>query len=70
MFKVIHYCLQIYFRKFRSRCIEIDELDLDHYLSAPGVAWKSFLEKTGLKLESLTNNNMLMMIEKRVRGGI
>ena len=55
---------------FRNRCIEIHEIDPDHFLSAPGVAWKACLEKTGLKLESLTNNDMLMMVKKRVRGGI
>ena len=27
-------------------------------------------KKTGVKLELLTNNDMLMMFEKRIRGGI
>ena len=27
-------------------------------------------KKTGVKLELLTNNDMLMMVEKRIRGGI
>ena len=62
MSKVIHYCLQMY--------IEIYDLDPDHFLSAPGLAWQACLKKAGVKLELLTDNAMLMMIEKEIRGGI
>ena len=46
------------------------ELDTAHFLSAPGLAWKACLKKTGIKLELLTNVDMLLMIEKGIRGGI
>ena len=56
------------FESFRKKCIEIYELDLAHFSSAPGLAWQACLKKTGTKLELLTNNDM--MVEKGSRGGI
>ena len=55
---------------FRNKPIEIYELDLVHFLSAPGLAWQACLKKTGVKLELLTDVDMLLMIEKGIRGGI
>ena len=57
------------FGNFRSKCIETYEVDPAHYLSAPGLLWKACLKKTG-NSELLTNNDMLMMVEKGIRGGI
>ena len=58
------------FENFRDKCIEIYELDPAHFLSAPGLASQACLKKTELKPELLTNNDMLLMVEKRIRGGI
>ena len=58
------------FENFRDRCIDTYELDPAHFLSAPGLAWQACLKKTGVKLELLTDNNMLMMVEKGIRGGM
>ena len=58
------------FEDFRNKCIEIYELDPAHFLSAPGLAWQACLKKTEVKLEFLTNVDMLLMVEKRMRGGI
>ena len=58
------------FENFRNKCIEIYEFDPAHFLSAPGLAWQACLKKTGIKLELLTNNDILMMVEKGIRGGI
>ena len=33
------------------------------FLSTPGLAWQSCSKKTGVKLELLTNNDMLLTIE-------
>ena len=55
---------------FRKKCIEIYELDPAHFLSAPGLAWQACLKKTGVKLELLTDIDMLLMVEKGIRGGI
>ena len=46
------------------------ELDPAHFLSAPGLAWKACLKRTGVKLELLTDNNMLNMTENGIRGGM
>ena len=51
-------------------CLEIYELDPPHFLSAPGLAWKAALEKTKIKLDLLTDIDMLLMIEKDIRGEI
>ena len=58
------------FENFRSKCIEIYELDPAHFLSAPGLAWQACLKKTKVELELLTNIDMLLMVEKGTRGGI
>ena len=55
---------------FRNKCIEIYELDPAHFLSAPGLAWQACLKKTEVKLELLTDVDMLLMVENRIRGGI
>ena len=58
------------FENFRNKCIEIYKLDPVHFLSAPGLAWQACLKKTGIVLELITDNDMLLMIEKGIRGGI
>ena len=58
------------FENFRNKCIEIYELDPAHFMSAPGLAWHACLKKTGVKLELLTDIDMLLMVEKGIRGGI
>ena len=58
------------FESFRDKCIEMYELDPAHFLSAPGLAWKACLKKTGVKLELLTDNDILLIAEEGIRGGI
>ena len=58
------------FENFRNKCIEIYELHPAHFLSALGLAWQACLEKAGVKLELLTDIDMLLMVEKGIRGGI
>ena len=40
------------------------------FLSAPGLAWQAALKKTKVKLDLLTDMNMLLMVEKRIRKGL
>ena len=58
------------FANFRNKCIEIYELDPAHFLSVPGLAWQACLNRTGVKLELLADVDMLLIIEKGIRGGI
>ena len=55
---------------FRDRCIDIYELDASHFLSASGLAWQAYLKMTDVKLELLTDNDKLMMIEEGTRAGM
>ena len=56
------------FESFRDKCLEIYELDHAHFLSAPGLAWQACLTKIQVKLELLTDSDMLLMIEEGIRG--
>ena len=58
------------FVKFREKCIEKNGLDPSYFYSAPGLAWKACLKKTKIKLELLTDIDMLLMVEKGIRGGM
>ena len=58
------------FESFRNKCLEIYKLDPAHFLSAPGLAWQACLKKTQVKLELLTYNDMLLMFEEGIRGGM
>ena len=58
------------FEKFREKCIEIYGLDPSYFYSAPGLAWQACLKKTDVKLELLTDYQMLLMIEEGIRGGM
>ena len=58
------------FENFRNMCLKVYELDPTYFVSAPGLAWEACLKKTEVKLELLTNYNMLLMVEKGIRGGI
>ena len=56
------------FENIRNKCIKIYELDPAHFLSAPGLAWQVCLKKTGIRLELLTNMDMLLMVEEGIGG--
>ena len=51
-------------------CIGIYELDPVYFVSAHGLAWQACLKNTKVELELLTDTDMLLMIEKCIRGGI
>ena len=42
----------------------------DDFLSTPKLAWQAYLKKIETELELLTDIDMLLMVEKRIRGGI
>ena len=51
-------------------CLKIYELDLARFLTAPGLAWQATLKKAKVKLDLLTDIDMLSRIEKGIRGEI
>ena len=51
-------------------CLNIYELDPLYFVSAPGLAWQACLKKTGVKLELIENYDMILKIEKGIRGAI
>ena len=57
-------------KSFRRICLKIYYLDPAQVSSTPGLAWQAALKKTEVKLELLTDIDMLFMNEKRIRGGM
>ena len=58
------------FETFRDTCLEHYGLDPAHFYTSPGLAWKACLKETAVKLELLTDPDMLLMFECGIRGGI
>ena len=58
------------FENFRNNGLEVYQLDPAHFLSLPGLAWQAYLNKTTVKLELLTDYDMLLMVEEGIRGRI
>ncbi|XP_057305244.1 uncharacterized protein LOC130642176 [Hydractinia symbiolongicarpus] len=58
------------FRNFRGVCQNQYKFDPAHFYSAPGLAWKAALKYTGVRLELLTDPDMLLLFERGIRGGI
>ena len=65
--KVIHYYWLI-FANLREKCFKIYYLESAKFLSAPGFVWQASLRKAEVKLELLTDTDMLLMVEKDIRG--
>ena len=58
------------FGNFRNMSLQIYKPDPGKFLSALGLAWKAALKTTKVKLDLLTDMDMLFMVEKSIRGGI
>ena len=46
------------------------KLDPAYFLSLPGLAWHACLKKTDVKLELISDIDMLLMIAEGIKGGI
>ena len=51
---------------FRNMCLKIYELDPSKFVSALGLAGQAALEKAKVKLDFLTDINMLLMVEEGI----
>ena len=58
------------FEAFRDTCLEYYQLDPAHFYTSPGLAWQACLKKMGIKLEILTDPDMILMFERGIRRGI
>ncbi|XP_046399469.1 uncharacterized protein LOC124165964 [Ischnura elegans] len=58
------------FENFRNICIGTYKLDPSWYYTTPGLSFDAMLKYTDIELELLTDYDMLLMIEKGIRGGI
>jgi hypothetical protein len=58
------------FENFRDVCINYYKLDPAWYYTSPGLAWDAALKMTKVELELLSDQDMLLMIENGIRGGI
>ena len=50
--------------------LNVYELVPVYFVSAPGSAWQACLKKTRVKLQLLTDYDMILVIEKGIRSGI
>ena len=58
------------FEEFRSVCLENYSLDPAWYYTSPGLSWDALLKHSKIKLELLTDPDVLLLFEKGIRGGI
>lgn len=58
------------FQNFRDTCQDIYGLDPAHYFTAPGLSFDAMLKFTKVKIELLTDVDMLLFAERGIRGGI
>ena len=55
---------------FRNMCLQIYELNSAKFLSAPGLVWQAALKKAKVKLDLLTDIDIVSMVEKGITGVI
>ena len=58
------------FEKFIKTCLDYYSLDPCHYFRAPGLSFDAMLKMTGVKLQTISDINVYLFIEKGMRGGI
>ena len=58
------------FENFRGTCSKQYGLDPAYYFTGPGLSWNALLKHSGVRLESLTDYNTHLFIEKGLRRGL
>ena len=58
------------FEHFRKTCINNYKLDPANYISAPALAWDSFLLTTGIEFDLISDPAIYDIIERQKRGGL
>ena len=67
--KVIHYDW-LMFLKTLGKCVQKFMNQTLQNVFQPRLAWQATLKKNEVKLELITDIDMLLMVEKGIRGGI
>ena len=70
MFKPIYYCLLMYLKTLETNFLIYMNLILLIFCLPPRLPWQACLKRTEVKLELLTDIDILLMVEKGTRGGI
>ncbi|XP_025266899.1 uncharacterized protein LOC112638810 [Camponotus floridanus] len=58
------------FENFRAACLENYGLDPAYYFTLPGYTWDAMLKYTGVRFELLIDIDMMMFVERGIRGGL
>ncbi|EZA56769.1 hypothetical protein X777_03234 [Ooceraea biroi] len=58
------------FENFRDSCINSYGLDPAYYYTLPGFTWDAMLKHTRINFELLTDIDMVMFVERGIRGGL
>ena len=58
------------YEAFRDTCLKHYKLNSAHFYTSPGLDWCACLKHTGIRLELLTDPDVLLMFERGIRGGI
>ncbi|XP_050452135.1 uncharacterized protein LOC126851837 [Cataglyphis hispanica] len=58
------------FENFRDACMRSYGLDPAHYYTLPGYTWDAMLKYTGVRFELLTDIDMVLFVERGIRGGL
>ena len=53
---------------FRNMCLKLYELVPAKFLSTPRLAWQATVKQTKVKLHLLTDIDVLLMVQKEIRG--
>ena len=58
------------FENFRNSCVASYGLDPAYYYTLPGFTWDAMLKHTRINFELLTDVDMVLFIERGIRGGL
>ena len=66
MFKVIYYCYLMYSATFGICLVIYRGLVVPMFFSGPGLVWQAVLKKAKVKLNQLSDINMLLLVETAI----